>query len=52
MEATLNFGLEELSRDLAEQYAKGRLSMDEYLTMWEELTLAHVGGNGGKEVTA
>ena len=51
MEAILNFGLEELSRDLAEQYAKGRLSMDEYLTIWEELTHAHVGGNGGKEVT-
>lgn len=51
METTLNFGLEELSRDLAEQYAKGRLSMDEYLTMWEELTYAHVGGNGKQEVT-
>jgi hypothetical protein len=51
MEATLIFGLEELSRDLAEQYAKGQLTMDEYLTMWEELTYAHVGGNGGKEVT-
>lgn len=50
MEATLKFGLEELSRDLAEQYAKGRLSMDEYLTMWEELTHAHVGGNGEEGV--
>lgn len=51
MEAMLNFGLEELSRDLAEQYAKGRLTMDEYLTIWEELTHAHVGGNGTQEVT-
>ena len=39
------FNIEDLSRDLAGQYAQGRLSTDEYLTLWEEITHAHVSGN-------
>lgn len=39
------FNLDDLTRDLAEQYAKGNLSIEEYLTLWEQITLAHIGGN-------
>lgn len=48
---TINFDLEELTRDLAEQYAKGRLDTDTYLTLWEEITLAYAGGNNQNTVS-
>ncbi len=44
------FNLEDLSRDLALQYAQGRLSTDEYLTLWEAITRAHVSGNNQNSV--
>ena len=44
------FNLEDLSRDLAGQYAQGRLSTDEYLTLWEQITLANVSGNNQNSV--
>ena len=44
------FNLEDISRDLAGQYAQGRLSTDEYLTLWEEITRAHVSGNNQNTV--
>lgn len=44
------FNFEDLSRDLALQYAQGRLSSDEYLTLWEAITRAHVGGNNQNTV--
>jgi hypothetical protein len=34
------FTLEALTRDLAEQYAKGYLSTDQYHTVWEDITRA------------
>ena len=44
------FNIEDLSRDLTGQYAQGRLSTDEYLTLWEEITRAHVSGNNQNTV--
>lgn len=41
----IHFDFEQLTRDLAEQYAKGQISTDTYLTLWEELVHAHVGDN-------
>lgn len=42
---TITLDFVQLTRDLAEQYAKGQISTDTYLTLWEELVHAHVGGN-------
>ena len=41
------FNLEDLTRDLALQYAQGYLTTDEYLTVWEDLTRAYVCNNNG-----
>jgi len=32
--------LEELTRDLAEQYAAGKLSFEEYLEIWNQIATA------------
>ena len=45
------FNIEDIARDLAGQYAQERLSTDEYLTLWEEITRAHVIGNNQNTVT-
>jgi hypothetical protein len=37
MYSTINFSVEDLTRDLAEQYAKGLLSMDEYINLLKEI---------------
>ena len=42
MPQTINFGLEEVTRDLAEMYAKGHMTIDEYLDTWETVTRAYV----------
>ena len=44
------FNFEDLSRDLAGEYAQGRLSTDEYLTLWEQITRAHVSDNNQNSV--
>lgn len=44
---TINIEFEQLTRDLAGQYAQGLLSIDEYLTLWREMTLTHVGNTEG-----
>ena len=39
-DSIFNFG--DLSRDLAWLYADGRISCDDYLTLWEEIARRHV----------
>lgn len=36
------FNLEDLTRDLAWQYANGYMTTDEYLSEWEKLTLINI----------
>ena len=38
---TITFDTETVLRDLAEQYAKGRINTDDYLTLMEEVCRQH-----------
>lgn len=50
MQDTIYFTLEELSRDLAGQYAQGHMTPSEYLDNWETLTQLYIKGNNQNSV--
>lgn len=46
------FNPDALTRDLAGLYASGKIHLDEYLTLWEDLLATMVGGNDNQNAVA